>query len=760
MNKDAKITTDTNKILIKRIFTSCTSGMWDSVIQLIKNDKCDFTDYNTKDGKGYTIMNYLIENGKADILQLLLSKPNVAIDVAITATKAVTVFHSIIKNNQIDILKILLHFNNKLIGKNILDIADSKGRTAIFYAVELENKECVELIQKYYFNIYNKDATGNNVMHYLITTRDDVAILKSLKFNNNYNTTNEDGETPLHLAIKWKRMNIIKYLLATDSCNLDVVENKYEFSILHYCCIMFDPAIFALFAGYIEEMDNNTQDRFGKTPYFYFLNGYKNAENNNKSATATNKFNKLILQNFDYNLFDINGDTVCHFALKQKIADECNGVELVANLVKNTNLNTPNFIGETCLFLLVKNNLWKTYKNILETKKLDLFIITAKKGKTIMEHVRTTDKDEFIQMVANSYLFQLTKNKNGWIDKWDKKCANYKGLAKLTDKERNELSQHGISSSGNGKQICTSLIINSIKQSKSSYPISSAENTIQISIENYPSVSSNNIYIGSTLEVLCGLIHLKNKFSTNMSYWINNVREIVKCNRVGMCDATGFSARWANGKLYDLRMGSEAINALCGDGITRFFILPLSIDVVISNSPFHHLNYLIFDTELKEVERFEPHGSASPSGFDYHATSLDNVISHEVAKRGYKYFSPSTFLPKIGFQVREMNEEGLLPLSDPDGFCSLWCVWWCEMRMMYKDVSRDKLVKLLFKEIASSGISLKTMIRNYGYFVSAIRDKLLDEAGIEFGVWKNDEMDEKQVKELNRELEKVVTKNV
>lgn len=710
--------------IIQQMFYYIEIKDWKSLETAIKNDNCPSTNYNLKNRHKKIIMEYLIENNQVSILELLFTKQHIYIDLIGASGK--TILYEIIKNNQIQILKIILHYNDKLIGKNILNVADVDGNIPVFYAIQFNNPECLQLILKSYFNIYSKNKSGNNVLHYLIETMDNVEILKILH-SININIGNSRGETPLHLAIKHKRYESIYYLLNHKKVNLNAVELEYELSILHYCCILYDKRIFSYFKKIMAKINVNVQDRFGKTAYFYFID-------NVAKTHEMDNFNEIILKNFDYNLFDINGDIPCHFALKLykklEIFDS-----LIANLIAKSNLNIQNIIGESCLHLIVKLDIWKKYENILTTKKLDIFI-KSKNAEPPINFIKKANLNEFIKMVAKSYMYQLNKKGTQWSHYWDKKCANLSKM-KLNENDKLFLKENGISLQENNKNICLSIFENAIIREHSSYPISSIEDNVKITIEEYPKISEIS-YFGSTIEILCGLIHLMTKHD-NINACIN-ITDIVKCKKgTKNCEATGFFATWKNNVLTNFILPTKS---------HRFFVIPIEIEVILNNSSFYHLNYVLFDLEKEEAERFEPHGSYSPFGFDYNAELLDKILEKEIGKN-YKYFKPSTYLPKIGFQTREINEEGLLPLTDPDGFCSLWCLWWCDMRSTYKNINRVKLVKLLFKEIISSGISLKNMIRNYSYFVTSIRDVILNNAKTNMVKWKNNDMEMDEIHNLN-----------
>ena len=72
----------------------------------------------------------------------------------------------------------------------------------------------------------------------------------------------------------------------------------------------------------------------------------------------------------------------------------------------NTDINMKNYQGETLLYIIIKNDFWKNILNILENKKLDIFITTNDK-KNIFNILKDSDINNFIEIVSKSYLNQI-----------------------------------------------------------------------------------------------------------------------------------------------------------------------------------------------------------------------------------------------------------------------------------------------------------------------------------------------------------------
>ena len=136
----------------------------------------------------------------------------------------------------------------------------------------------------------------------------------------------------------------------------------------------------------------------------------------------------------------------------------------------------------------------------------------------------------------------------------------------------------------------------------------------------------------------------------------------------------------------------------------RFVVLPL---LMILKSGSVHFNMVIYDTKDKELERFEPYGGKVKTKFDklfkmYIDVFIDNVT----------YFEPLTFCPNISFQ--QLNETyGTILSTDPGGFCTIWSLWYMEMRLKYPDKSRKKIIDIAIKDISENKKGYRNFIRNY-----------------------------------------------
>ncbi len=181
-----------------------------------------------------------------------------------------------------------------------------------------------------------------------------------------------------------------------------------------------------------------------------------------------------------------------------------------------------------------------------------------------------------------------------------------------------------------------------------------------------------------------------------------------------------------------------------------FLIIPLGIDTATGS----HANILIIDNNNKTIERFEPNGKNSPRGFYYNQDLLDNLLKNKFNQLlpEYKYYSPTEYLPTIGFQLLETVEDKCKKIGDPNGFCAVWCIWWAEQRITNPEIKSSILAEELIKEIKLSNISFKKIIRNFSIKIVQLRDKYLENVNLDIDKWMNGDYDDKQLEKLENNI--------
>ena len=760
-NIDFKNIINKNNISIKNIFDFIKNKNWNDLYKFINNTNMD---YNIKDINNTYLIEYIIINNKIDILKSLLKYKNIRIDIELDYNKSL--LYNVIKFSFNDILSLLLKYNLNSIGNNILEIKDNNGDIPIFYAINFNNIDCLNIILNYQNNFFITNNNLNDALHLsILTDNPDIFKIILIKYNN-LNYKNKNGENYLNSIIKYKKYSIIelflqKFIKTNNYQNIINSTDNNNLSILHYININMDLFSLEIINKFnlLTFIDFNIQDISGNIFYHYFINNIINFDKLHKidSNIINNMFYIFNKFKFNINLYNIDGDTPGHILfnnINDLIINKLNFI--TENIIKLSDLNLQNFNGESIFFIIVKNNLWKKYYDLLIYKKLDIFILIDNNN-TIFDYINDDNYHQFINLITDSYLYQLTDKNNNikWLDYWDNRCKKNINFQQLNDTEKELIKDINID---DNKNICKNIIFNKIKNSiKSfignkniydsySYPIS--KKFIKI-IKKYPNTSISTIS-GTSLDILSGLLYLKNKsnnlLNTSLQLLLNN-KEIIKCTNI--CEIYGFYLIWKNNNF--IIPNDDLINIITNSIKNKYnyFIIPIGIEINIKNTNYYHSNYLLFDLINKEYERFEPHGYDHPISFDYNPKLLDKHIEDFFHEIKLNYFKPIDYLPKIGLQIKEINEIKNDFIGDPNGFCSTWCIWWADMRISNPNIDRKKLYSLIHREIINEKYSFRKLIRNYISYIVKIRDNLLFSANTNINEWINDIINPINIQKLN-----------
>ena len=779
---------DNNNNTIIEIFEYVKLHKWDEIIKLVEKSNIDF---NIQDNSNTYLLEYVVMFNQINLIKILLQK-NIRIDIVDDSSRSI--LYNIIKFSYIDMLIIILEKNKISIGKSILELKDKEGNIPLFYAIKFFNIQSVEIILKYTSNFYIKNSEGDNALHIAIKSQNIELFNIIINLINDFKSRNNFGESYLHLIIKFKCYSMLEIFVKKYHTNslfvqmLNNVEYKYNFTILHYISISIDYTSLEILFNYnlLKLIDGNIQDNSGNIFYHYFINNIINIP-----KLSIELINNIINMNelikniiFNINLYNIDGNTPAHIFFSNINFFSNNKLNILINWISDkVNLNIQNFIGESVFYLVVKNNFWKQIYNILINKKIDIFII-SENSNTVFDYIEKNDFDKFIKMITQSYLFQLSNIDSSikWLDYWDNRCKKKVKLSELNETELELLKSLSIGVIENNDNICEKIIenkliksINSFIENKNlidltSYPTSTK--FIKL-ISNYPNVIIST-FSGSTIDVFCGLIYLSEKFNISKKKYVQtsilffeNSYNIIKCvnqtqniltdkrnsnieNKI--CEINEFEILWINKNIFfpiNNTNIKKILNNICTN-ITygyKWFIIPIGIEI----NSYSHANYLIFDIEKKQVERFEPHGSFPPIGLNYDADLLDSILIENINNYnlGFEYFRPKDYLPKIGFQIKEINELKSDYIGDPNGFCALWCIWWADIRISNPEIPRNKLVSILHKELINGKFSYRKLIRDYSNYIIDIRDKFFIKANTNINEWINDTIPDKNIELLN-----------
>ena len=701
------------------LFDYVKNHKWDKFVDLLKKDES--IDINIRDSNFNYLIQYAIMFNKKDITTLLINK---GCKLDIIDADGRSILFNPIKFNYIDILKLLLYFNNSVIGVSLIDIQDNTGNTALHYSIIFDNMKAFKLLVESESNILIKDNNSDDSLHLAVLYKRLEILKEILKIKNlNINSTNENKETALHYACNYNLNEIANLLI---KANIDVnIQDVKKLNALMYCINLGNDELTMLL---IPLSDLNLQD----------VNGNSVLHHSIKMKNFKSLFEIIKYKDINFNKVNLSGNTALHLFLLD--SDNYKYDNILKILIENTDLNIQNYEGNTINHILIENNIFQKYKDII-IKKKNKFFIKNNKNQTVLDLI-SNDKEKhnnLIDFIVDSYYLSLTNNDKEWQNSWENDCKKNK-------KKENE---------------CKKIIRDHVLKNNFSFPFS--KDSKQIVLDNGIFVDKCT-YTGSPLDVLMGNLFILEKYNfvstilTNDFIFNENVFEYLDSlgeNQGYKTEFLNFEIMWIYQKLFYPTHFEETINNILKNKDIKFIVMSLAIELNIGS----HANILIWDISKNLVSRFEPHGATGPEGFNYNETLLDDLLRNRLTCFNNKlnYFKPKDFLPTIGFQKFEMQEnETCTRIGDPNGFCAVWCIWWVDMRLKYSEIEQEKLVKKLMNKIREDGLSFKNLIRNYSSNITNLRDKFLKKINIDVNDWYNDKYTDNQADELIKDIIKKI----
>ncbi len=630
-------------------------------INLYHND--DNFDINLRDVNDNYYITYAILFNNIDIVKILI-KHNCRIDCFDKFNKPLILLP--ILYNYEDILKLLLDYDKKSIGLSIINIIDNQMKIPLMYAIENKNISIIKLLLSYNANPNLSDDNNFNSLFYAIKSKNIEIINLIINKINNINEINKNGDTYLNYAIN-QNFNDCIDLLIKHNININIQNYVNEYAAIHICILNNNLEILQLLLN-DKNININLQTNIGNTPLHLAI------FNNNSKI-----INLLINQpNINFNLWNINSEIPLHILLKNKHT-------ITDNILLSSSFLIKDNSGYTCLYYLIKNYDWMKYKHILIKKQLNPF------ANNIFDLIDSNNKKEFMDIIYESYFYNLKLHKNNWLNKWENLCSVETNISNK----------------------CLLEIKNHIKKTEITYPIN-----VDINIKNSENNCSTCSYIGDNLDLIIGLLNLKKKY--NIEFFYNNNLKYDM-----------FEIIWINNELKipkNLNNAFKTINK-------RYLVILIGIILPQCN----HTNILLYDNKNKNIERFEPHGSTFPINYNYYPDILDeklNLLFLSI-NESIHYISPKSYLPKIGFQWFDSCDIKCKNINDPGGFCGVWCIWYVEQRLKY-NISRNKLVDMLILYIKTNNYSFKNIIRNYSNEITHIRDIILKKSNLDINKWSNE----------------------
>ena len=749
----------------KQLFEMIKHHKYDEFIKLINDiDTSDnIFDINIRDEQNNYFLTYAVTLNEIKIVRLLIDK-GARVDIVDKYDKSILLIP--ITYSYYDMLIILLDANIKNIGISIIDIKDRNYRIPLHYAIEIQNITAIKILLEYGSNPNIVDKDGYNSLHLAVKSRSLEICNIIIKYIANINSRYNTGESSLHISCNLQLVEITN-LLISKGIDVNVTDYSHEITPLHYSVLLNNKELIEILLKH--NANPNGQDVYGNTPLHYCI-----IENNFEIFLLLLQY-ETTKNIINLNIWNIDGELPLHLVLKNSMENVTNYIDI---LINKSNLSIQDNDGNTCLHYIIKLDLWKLYKTNLIKKRLDIFSINTQKLMPI-DMINKNDYDEFINLIIDSYLDRLITAKELWYEEWENICSkNFDEISekdkKIIEKEKNNYSDNITKNSF--EPICKNIIkdkliklINTIHEGheikcyEKTFPI--RRSTLCIDITEGSKLDYCT-FTGNTLDILIGLLFLlmkhKDACATLTKQFSQNKELCGFYKSIGIlmntkCEFLNFEIVWVHQKLY-LMDGFYDQFKNCLLKTKQFIIIPIGIEMREGN----HAGYLIYDNIKKEIERFEPHGSTTPPGLYYNPNLLDEILEarFKTIDVNIKYIRPIDYLPKIGFQLLDINENKKKQIGDPEGFCALWSIWYVDMRLTYKDIDRKELVEMLLRTIKSKNISFKNMIRNYGKYIIDIRDNILKEAEMNINDWLNDQYTDIQINsvmtKLNEQVEKIM----
>lgn len=161
----------------------------------------------------------------------------------------------------------------------------------------------------------------------------------------------------------------------------------------------------------------------------------------------------------------------------------------------------------------------------------------------------------------------------------------------------------------------------------------------------------------------------------------------------------------------------------------RYLAMALSLSTSPLGIGFYtggHANVLIFDTVLKTVDRYDPHGTYCRDGACplYDQNGVDAILKKEFKKilPEYKFIDFSVACPNIGPQMK--GETG-----DRHGYCVTWSLMFTVLRILNPGKSPDEINKQLLK--GTSAEIFSKMLRFAKFYSDVLKEKgriIMDDA--------------------------------
>ena len=706
-----------------------------SIIDLIKNKKIkllikkiedeDDINLNVKDTNYNYFIYYVLLYNEEKVLDIILNK-NIRLDILDTDGR--NILYIPIKFGYINMLKKILEIDLNNIGIPIIDNKDKIGLTPLHYSIIFNNIEAFNLLIKNNSNLLIKNNQNLNAFHIAIQyNRIDFFIILISQVNE-LSFVTPNNENLLQYCIIYDYYNFIPLILKK-KINVNNQEISNGLTALHQLVIKNNINLVQELINYGANI--NIQDYYGNTILHYLaLENYVNI------------IMLIFKYNPNYNSTNIDGNTPLHIYLENNF----NNKNILDKLILETDLNIQNNSGITCLKYIVDLNIFDDHKDILKNKELNFFI-KDNNNKDLYDNL---SYDNILSTAIDSYYNIIKKKKDSLLIDWEIWCSN-----DIIDKLKSLNTKHS-----EPIKICKEKIKEIILKEKRTLPKISTNDLI---LDNGIFVNMC-YYTGIPLDILFGIVYLKKHFASNgldlildypltVNKSLENYYQKLGIDYPFKLEFSNCEILWSFQKIFFPSYFDDELEKKIKDVNVKFITIPLGIEI----TNFSHANILLIDKINNTVERFEPNGSNQPIGLNYNQDLLDDILKNKFSLYDLKYLKPKDFLPAIGFQVLENIEESKCKrLGDPNGFCGVWCIWWVFHRIKNKNILNTDLSLKLITNIKLENKSFRTLIRNFSYYITELRDDTLKSFNIDINDWIVNSIDDVVINNLEKKIFKLI----
>ena len=733
---------------INTLFQFIKTNKEEQILDYISNLTVDEVDVNMRDEQGNYLITFAIMMNNRRILRKLIEYGS---RLDILDSEGYSILYYPIKFNYLEIIDILLEYDKKTVGISLVNIKDARGSVPIFYAIKYKNRYALQELLSHGADANYKNNDNMNSLHLAVLKKDVTIVKMIVKYIKNINSRTNSGSTALHYACNFQLTNSVIILLE-NGANQDINELEYDFYPIFYAVVQNNVDITKLLVD--AGANPNHQDYLGNTILHYaiinrhaeildyIVNKYDiRGKSINMYVEDINSKKDISADHIDPNIVNIEGLAIAHLLL-YNYREDYN--PYLFKILPHVNLNYQDNTGNTVLHIIAENNLWEVFDELLDMKKLNIYI-RNNSGKTVMDMVQLIERENFLETIINSYYNYLKRYENGWLLEWQNKCS---------DKISTEIN----------KAECHKNIRDAIINGKISVPVKKDKITVVIDEEQPVNFTT---FTGSLLDMLAGFKYLTKKYPDATSLFHSrqeNTPELEKYYlSLGIEEnphqhLIQFEIKWIYQRLFLPPDFDELMANIIRNGQYKYIIIPIGI--ILSNGS--HSNGLFYHIENRIMERFEPHGSDYPTQFNYNPDLLDEILYKKITNVlsniygefvKIKYYQPKNYLPKIGFQTFENAEININKnIGDPNGFCSLWTIWYLDYRLKYVNKKPENIVKNLITQIKVNNYSFRTIIRNYSRKITDQRDAYLSKIGRNINDYLNNKLSEIDLKTLLSEL--------